>query len=96
MSHPMEGRDCDSSDVERRRNREGIDAVIEGADLHVQVRKGSKCRADPKGCDVFEAIPTYFRHNTFNGNQPCDMLVGPCSCGATHSASEWVLVRVMP
>lgn len=26
----------------------------------------------------------------YNGtNEPCDMLQGPCSCGAWHSLSEW-------
>jgi hypothetical protein len=26
----------------------------------------------------------------YNGSgTPCDMLVGPCSCGATHSAVDW-------
>lgn len=27
----------------------------------------------------------------FNGNEPCDMLIGPCACGAWHQVNEaWV------
>ncbi len=24
---------------------------------------------------------------------PCDMLCGPCACGATHHLDEWVISR---
>lgn len=84
------------TDEELEGHRKFFDDTLDRCHLKVQVSKGNLCRADPKGCDSFEAIPTYFRHNTFNGNQPCDMLIGPCSCGAWHKADEWVLVRVQP
>ena len=29
-----------------------------------------------------------------NGGQPCDMLVGPCSCGATHVEGEPGTARI--
>src|SRR4051812_48128020 len=30
-------------------------------------------------------------HNA--SNEPCDMLSGPCCCGAYHSLDEWVIRR---
>lgn len=38
-------------------------------------------------------MPDTFKYNHFNSNSRCDMLVGPCACGAFHNATEWVLVR---
>lgn len=42
------------------------------------------------------SMPDIFQRNHFNGKDPCDMLIGPCACGATHSAGEWELTRVTP
>jgi hypothetical protein len=33
-----------------------------------------------------DSLPKY--HN--NNREPCDMLDGPCVCGAWHSYEEWV------
>lgn len=41
-------------------------------------------------------MPGIFDGNRFNGNEPCDMLVGPCACGASHRPEEWHLTRSMP
>ncbi len=36
------------------------------------------------------AWPELWTLRYFNGNnEPCDMLVGPCACGAWHHAEEW-------
>jgi hypothetical protein len=44
-----------------------------------------------------ELMPDIFAHNHFNSNtDSCDMLVGPCACGATHSPGEWQLTRITP
>jgi hypothetical protein len=35
--------------------------------------------------------PADWKSRHYNGSQPCDTLVGPCSCGAWHTADEdWV------
>ena len=35
--------------------------------------------------------PADWTFRRFNGSTPCDMLVGPCACGATHNENEdWV------
>jgi len=26
----------------------------------------------------------------YNSNGPCDMVIGPCACGATHTSEDWV------
>lgn len=36
----------------------------------------------------FEVMPEGMLFYNGSGT-PCDMLVGPCSCGATHSAVDW-------
>lgn len=36
------------------------------------------------------AMPDIFKIHNAN-REPCDMLVGPCCCGACHSATDWVL-----
>jgi hypothetical protein len=37
-------------------------------------------------------VPTDMRGHYYNGQCPdaCDMIDGPCACGAWHSAKEWV------
>lgn len=43
------------------------------------------------------SMPSIFDGNRFNSaRDACDMLVGPCACGATHSAQEWQLTRITP
>lgn len=39
---------------------------------------------------MFETYPTHWP-KYYNSNEPCDMIYGPCCCGATHSlGEEWV------
>jgi hypothetical protein len=41
-----------------------------------------------------EDWPKYARnHPAQTAGEPCDMLVGPCSCGAWHVAGEFELIN---
>lgn len=34
--------------------------------------------------------PQEWTERNYNGcNEPCDMLIGPCACGAWHHAEDW-------
>jgi len=35
------------------------------------------------------SMPEEYLGKFTNGGEECDMLVGPCACGATHSQEEW-------
>lgn len=40
--------------------------------------------------------PDDWNDRHFNGNDPCDMLVGPCACGAWHREEEiWVQEKLI-
>lgn len=43
--------------------------------------------------DYHNDIFTYPEHwpPYYNGGILCDMLQGPCACGATHSLTEWAI-----
>lgn len=41
---------------------------------------------EKKSCLV--AMPVHIKY--YNGNsQPCDLLIGPCCCGAWHTEADW-------
>ncbi len=50
------------------------------------------------------AMPTKFIGRFRNGGHPdpCDMIVGPCACGASHHVQDWpewfmcILLREVP
>ena len=71
------------------------DALSQGHFSHGVPREPAKSSVFPFRKNNFEEMPHIFeQHNSCTDR--CDMLVGPCACGATHSAEEWVLVRVRP
>jgi hypothetical protein len=41
------------------------------------------------------SMPEILIGTIHNGScpDPCDMLVGPCACGATHHWDEWQIIR---
>lgn len=43
----------------------------------------------------FIPMPKEWIGQYFNGGctEPCDMLSGPCACGATHHIEEWIISR---
>ena len=58
-------------------------------------RANGGCQGQGTGqSTVLDGMPHIFDKNNFNGRDPCDMLIGPCACGAWHKADEWVLVRL--
>lgn len=65
-----------------------IDKIRDAVEKHgAQADQGKRTPGNE-----FVSMPDIF--STYNASTDrCDLLVGPCACGATHSADEWVLIR---
>ena len=82
----------------RRPRLEDVNAALEPAELTDEEAAGLERR---RGASAEERTGVPLPHlatpwpihwpKYYNGRDPCDMLIGPCSCGATHSAGEFSL-----
>ena len=44
--------------------------------------------------NIFLPMPNEWIGQYYNAcTEPCDMLVGPCVCGASHHIDEWLISR---
>jgi hypothetical protein len=50
------------------------------------------CREIVCGTDRFIPYPKGWPAYHNGCNEPCDMLQGPCACGAWHDLTEWTIV----
>jgi len=54
--------------------------------------KGTKMTKEKE--NNFLPMPKEWIGQYYNAcNEPCDMLVGPCACGASHHIDEWLISR---
>jgi hypothetical protein len=44
-----------------------------------------------KHCNGFLEYPEHWPRYVNGTGEPCDMLQGPCCCGAWHELSEWTI-----
>lgn len=79
-----------ASDHDLRKVREGTQAARQAlVTLFTTLRRRLPRILTPvNGCVVW---PEDWADQHYNGNEPCDVLIGPCSCGAWHTEKEgWV------
>lgn len=60
--------------------------------LQPTVAQSLAAPADPESTQLVP-MPSGLTWRNGGTTQPCDMLVGPCCCRATHRISEWRLYR---
>lgn len=58
--------------------------IVKGCPLHDATRTG---RDEPKAENNWKPWPDKWPER-FNGGIRCDMLIGPCACGATHDERD--------
>lgn len=66
--------------------------------VHALVEMFVKLRSRPRVLKQVNGIvcwPEDWTDRRYNSQEPCDVLVGPCSCGAWHDENEdWVVAKL--